>query len=780
MPQGWTPVPEAPAAAAGWTPVAEPATFSTTNEKDEQGNAVVSGVGKVWNTLNTPLIPQIADAAHAIAAHIDAPALDRSETIAHIRGFFSGATEGAGDLAAGMTSPVGIALTLATAGEGAIVSRLPALKSIFALSKVKALQRAVQATAGVGFGVHGAERVVNAPTLAEKAQGVAEMASGALGVVGAMPQGQRAPVPAAVAAADDAAVQFGLQRGIPVDAATATNNRFVKSAQGLADHSPIGSVVAERARTEQAKQLTRVGGELADQVRGAAVTPEQAGAGTRDALASKAQAHSAMADAQYEALRAMEADPANHINVPLPKEAVDHLPDTIKGQLRRIVHEMDAAPYSKRLLKPADKGGGLEHVEGTGGAGAAVFDDIVGRMDGTSSPTRGAIQEDLEAFLAGGKETNAVTAALKVAKERSIGRGGATVTKPEMPPSAMDVPTRHEGARVTTQDMGLPVYTATAKDALRPVYEQMTHQMPLTQQQANPGLKAIKNILEGPDWAPLSQVDTDLSAIKALAREKGGLAKLAVAKLDAVVREAAKDAGPHVERALEQGRSATIAKVGTDAFVKALPGGKMQEPTAVFKRATAPGDAGIEFLRKIRQQTPQVVPQIARATLDGMLQTATERGRFDHADKLYADWQKLGSQTKAILYPQPGLSEAIGHFFLLAKKIAESPNPSQSGLVVNAGGQMVLAVTNPVVGVPVVLGSGALSKLLHSRTGAQAITRLLQAERPSVLPAAVRVKAHKAAWVNVVTAARSAGVPMDQLPMAADASPDTTKRPENK
>jgi hypothetical protein len=64
--------------------------FHTANAKDDQGNAVVTSAGHLWDALNTPLIPHIAEAAHAIAAHIDAPALDRSKLTAQIRGFFAG------------------------------------------------------------------------------------------------------------------------------------------------------------------------------------------------------------------------------------------------------------------------------------------------------------------------------------------------------------------------------------------------------------------------------------------------------------------------------------------------------------------------------------------------------------------------------------------------------------------------------------------------------------------------------------------------------------------
>src|SRR4051812_45847427 len=112
MPQGWT---VGPAPTDAWTPGPAPmaADFSATNEKDASGNAVVARVSNAWDWANTPLVPQIAQAAHAIAAHIDAPRLDQSRTLAQIKGFLAGSTEAAGTAAAGFTSPLGLALTLA-------------------------------------------------------------------------------------------------------------------------------------------------------------------------------------------------------------------------------------------------------------------------------------------------------------------------------------------------------------------------------------------------------------------------------------------------------------------------------------------------------------------------------------------------------------------------------------------------------------------------------------------------------------------------------------------
>ena len=58
--------------------------------------------------------------------------------------------------------------------------------------------------------------------------------------------------------------------------------------------------------------------------------------------------------------------------------------------------------------------------------------------------------------------------------------------------------------------MAFPVNLKPVKAALKPVWDRMRRQMPVTQQDASPGLKAIQNIMEGPDVAPASIVDLDL------------------------------------------------------------------------------------------------------------------------------------------------------------------------------------------------------------------------------------------------------------------------------
>jgi hypothetical protein len=659
---------------AGFVPdgfVPDTPDFRASNATDDQGSPIVAGASKAWQIGNTPLIPQIADAAHAIATYMSKPSMgdqrlnDRIPGLgtvsAALRGGAAGMVEGAGDLASGFTSPIGIALTLAgLGGEGAAARAIPGLKGILELPAVRSLQRAAQAVGGGAFAAHGAGEVVNAPTIGGKARGVVEVATGALGATSALRAGQ-VTRPAAAVAPDAAAIEWAQAHGIPVDAGTATGNLGVKGAQFMADRTLAGSIVAKRAHDATAAALTREGETLAGQSRGAAITAEEAGQGIRDALGSKRDAHSSLADAAYDRLRALEKDPKH------------------QRQVRT----------------------GTKSVQ-------------------TVTPT--------DAVDAGGQ--------------------------PVMQTVTTRVP--------VIETIGMPVDTRAAKASLRPVVEQMERQLPPTQQQANPGLKALRNILDGPDYASLSQVDRDLSAIKAIARQHGGLAKLGVKTLEAAVQAAAARGGSTVVEALGRGRRATIGKVTTEAVIDALPGGKMEEPRAVFSRATAPHDSGIEFLRAIKTHTPQALPQIARAKLDELFSTGTQEGGFGHTDKLYADWKKMGAETKAVLYPEKGQVAALEHFFLVAKRLNENVNPSgtaQGVMRLSEGGALV---TNPLAFIAGEVGAAGLSTILHSRAGVKALTRLLSASRPAAATstATLRTAARAASWAEVVQAARAVGVPL--------------------
>lgn len=398
------------------------------------------------------------------------------------------------------------------------------------------------------------------------------------------------------------AIEFANTRGIPVDAATASDNLAVKGVQALADRSIGGSLVATPARAAQADAMTRVGGELAADAHPTAMMPEQAGESLRTALTAKSTGHTQAANAAYDAVRKAES-PATAVNL------------------------------------------------------------------------------------------------------------------------------------------------APVKTSITPIVEQMKRQMPLTQQQANPGLKALENILNGPDSAPLSQIDRDLSAIKTVAREQGGLAKFAVAKLEAAVSDAALRGGPAVADALNRGRAATVAKYQTEAVLDKLHA----EPVKAINALTAPKDAAIQRLRAVTQQVPAQTSEIARAYLEDLL---TKPNRV-------AEWNKLGTRTKAILFPKSGQSAALDQFFALTKRISDTNvNPSGSGYVAALGAQGAMLWYDPLHAIPMQISGLAMAKLLRSPTALNVLTRGL------TLPASAPVAMRAAATAKLLQAARDAGAEL--APAGAD------------
>jgi hypothetical protein len=295
------------------------------------------------------------------------------------------------------------------------------------------------------------------------------------------------------------------------------------------------------------------------------------------------------------------------------------------------------------------------------------------------------------------------------------------------------------------------VNLAPVKAAVRPLVDQMRRQLPVTQQQANPGLHVLQQILDGPDTAPLSQADRDLSAIKTLARDHGGLAKVAVSQLERQVSQSAAKGSPELARALEQGRQATKAKYATADVLDRFG----TEPVQAFKKLTAPKDGGIDLLRNVAKETPQAIPQIARAYLDDLLNLATAEGGFGHTDRLFAEWQKLGPETKRILFPQAGQIQDLDRFFLLAKKLNLNPNPSGTGHVLSLAGQVTALGAEPVAGTIAQLGAAGLSALLHSPTGVKLLTQGI------ALSTGKAPRAAQLAWqARLLSLARERGLPV--------------------
>jgi hypothetical protein len=598
------------------------------------------------------------------------------------------------------------------------------------------------------------------------------------------------------------AVAFGRAHGVPIDAATATGNQFVRGAQALSEHSIPGSVITSKAKAAQAKGLATVGEQLAAKAHPTPITPEQAGQGIRDAVTEQLRAHAGDANTAYETLRKIEADPSNtrSITPTLPEgssaaargkilpaaggrfaKAGASIEDLFQGALgdarrngfagsaddlrqafyeeirvaRSLGEEMaavnkDYAPAAllrdirayggiKPFVKDIQAGGPTRKLRGEFASIVESFGSKNGwnqRGGGTVFRNEGlGIDEMIDRLRQDPKwqplienERDLFTALDDIARQGPAAVGESADLEHLLRASGIE-PGSQWWSKVPSGavDMQLPVDLRSVKANLKPIYNEMMSRYPVAQQEASKGLKALENIVNGPDYSPLSTVDANLGAIKSIARSdlpelrsvSQGTAAGAVKQLDAIVRQTAEQAGPEALWALETGRKATIQKYGAADVLEQLRG----EPVQTFNQATYAKDAGIAKLREIAKLAPAELPKIGRAFLDDLMGQATAEGSFKNAAAIATKWEKLGAETKRLLYKDPGHIKDLDRFFLLAKKMAENPNPSGSALVGSVGGGIAHIALHPATGIPLQLGQGALAAFLHSPRGVKLLTQ---------------------------------------------------------
>ena len=580
-----------------------------------------------------------------------------------------------------------------------------------------------------------------------------------------------------------AAVQFGEQRGIPIDAATATGNPFVRNLQKVTGNTPLGSIPAVRGQAAQTGALQRVGRELAEGVYPDAVSTEQAGEGLRQSLNFQVRKYHGKATDAYDSLRRYESDPELAEQVPDPahrvaqaaldqeaQKSIGRAPSPEEwAELRRMREELDAQKFQAGGLvkgRALAEGETQDYVHRS--AGAPVYHDIMQAAPGTSQMSRAEVQTSIDQALASGRFSNAAKGALEVAKQRLA--KSWRVSSPTLPPSAgaVDVP---------TVSMMLPADVRGAKATLRPVYDRLMRQLPVTQQRSSPGLKAIENIVNGPDHVPVTTLDGDLSAIKGIARGADlpelrdisqGLAAKAVAALDRAVREAVAKAGPDATAALEEGRSATRSKYAVSDVLSGL----RDEPVQAFNQAVYAHDAGIDRLRDFAKHAPAELPRVGRAYLDDLLAKATADGGFDRAQSVQQSWANLGPETKRLLFKEPGHVQALDNFFRLAKMINQNPNPSGTATAITSMGSVQGLFFAPVATVAGNAATWAISALLRNPKAVQLFTK---GSTLVLGPGKASSAARAAGVANMIQAAREAGVKTSGAPSAVPGLTDPTQ-----
>lgn len=808
MPQDWfsqnAPKSATPAPAGGggdWfaanAPTERRPDFSTTNEKDAAGNAVVAdkdaGVGgfirhwwaqanpallgqllpfpKAWggSGMDHPLAPGGADEQFAPKFVRDLHALKLEADRLWEQGDRARATAKYVDSVIPILGPL-----LSQMGDEAASGHWLAM-----LGDAAGFGTAIKTAPMVPKALDAADTTVRA-----KAANVAATVRAALPKMNLNPM-------------ERASNEFAAQHDIPLDAATATGSRAFRSVQKVVGNTMAGEGPATATVEAQRAGLERVGTKLAADANpgGAAQTPETAGRGVVQSIRDLiAQLHD-QANQAYGSVR--RAGASNVDTVPKAEDptvvrgrqareqaSIGYSPsEQIRQHLRVIREELNNVQYSDgKLVRDNIDTGDTHYVPRS--ANAPVYHDITDAIPGSDGThyTGADMIKAIDSALETGHFTNAAKGALSVAERRAAGKFGGMQSRPLFDPSDA---TFSRG----TQDLQMAVDLRDAKQALKPLYDRMLREgqlAPLMGEQAR-ALRALDKIVNGPDFEELMVVDAALGELKGLARggKNGpalpelrtagqGRAAAAVVELERLVRKRAEQAGPNVLRALEEGRSATKGKIEVGELFDVLDG----EPVGAFNQLTAPKDAHIELLRQVREAAPASVPDVARAWLEQRLELAQREGGFGHADKLWSDWNNLGPETKRILFSAEH-ADALDRFFLLAKRIGENPNPSGSAhtfiSAANLAGAAATAIFHPLAGLAELLSPWAVSKLLYSKGGVQALTKWMQAnanagavtrggDRVTLSPST----AQAAAWAGLVQAGRQVGVDLPAVPKAAD------------
>jgi len=143
---------------------------STAPNTPPQSRGFYESFSEQFEPWTEPLTDYFSRSAKKSADIIDSPRLNRSPFEAQVSGFTAGATEGLGKVLDSMTSPVNLAMELATLGKGAATKA--GLKTV-----ARALNYGVKGL-GAATATEGVKHTIEGEGIAQKGMGIAEIAGG--------------------------------------------------------------------------------------------------------------------------------------------------------------------------------------------------------------------------------------------------------------------------------------------------------------------------------------------------------------------------------------------------------------------------------------------------------------------------------------------------------------------------------------------------------------------------------------------------------------------------
>jgi hypothetical protein len=190
--------------------------------------------------------------------------------------------------------------------------------------------------------------------------------------------------------------------------------------------------------------------------------------------------------------------------------------------------------------------------------------------------------------------------------------------------------------------------------------------------------------------------DKSLSAIKSLARDgqspyltskSQAIAKQVVGAGERQLNQALATAGPDTLSKLQSARRMVAAYHNSADLLEDLN----TEPAALYGNLTTGGDRVVNTLQQLQKVAPAESKIVGRTFLEGMIDKATKEGGFARAPGLMADWNRLGPETKTLMFGKQ--APEIDNFMLAAKRLTANMNPSGTAKMAAAFGSYGAAGT---------------------------------------------------------------------------------------
>lgn len=239
--------------------------------------------------------------------------------------------------------------------------------------------------------------------------------------------------------------------------------------------------------------------------------------------------------------------------------------------------------------------------------------------------------------------------------------------------------------------METPVSLTPIRAQLRPIYDELSRSLPDARRANSPAWKSLEDLMSS-DATHMNAMDFDrtLSALKSITRDgksemltsrSQGLAKQVIKAGETEFQDALKGAGPNVNSKLSTARKIVKSYYETDELLGSL----QSEPAALYKHLVTGGDRVYNTLSDLQKVAPKEMKTVGRTFLDGLAEKATKEGGFQRAAGVKADWERLGPETKELLFGKQLTSE-MDKFMLAAKRLTNPLNASGSGHMIAALG----------------------------------------------------------------------------------------------